>query len=126
MASIIRSDLATVAGCDLATTYGVANTEGPGKIYWVADGVFHVRYTESGVAYGETDKSDVTVEHQFDIQQQTASARRISKIEVVEEAVEKWGINFPGVVRLYVADSEDAGVIYLPGVRMYDPTGRTG
>ena len=46
-------------------------------------------------------------------------------MEVLQEPVEMWGINFAGSVLVRHKTGEER-VIYLPGTRTYDPAGITG
>eukprot|EP00117_Sycon_ciliatum_P049421 scpid20509/ scgid35033/ len=127
MASIVRSELVDVLGTTPANALDLSRTEGPNKIFSVngESREFHVNYSEQGVAYGETEKTSVSVVHAVKL---SGGERRIAAYSLSVAPVERWGINFPGVLQLTVAgsDAADSSQIYLPGVRMYDPTGRTG
>lgn len=127
MANIVRSDLAVASGCDLTSTYDVSRQEAPGKLWRCDDGgQFRVEFTESGVAYGESVETKTKLEYWFDIEEGRSAPRCITNVELLQQPALMWGVNFPGSLKLSVAGREDAAVVYLPGVRMYDPTGRTG
>eukprot|EP00041_Stephanoeca_diplocostata_P024519 m.623601 g.623601 ORF g.623601 m.623601 type:complete len:339 (-) comp22545_c0_seq28:1035-2051(-) len=38
----------------------------------------------------------------------------------------RWGINFAAIVKVKRSGSQSTGIIYIPGTRTYDPTGRSG
>ena len=79
-------------------------------------------FTELGVAYNETEKTSLTSEATLDLSQPGGPS---VKLELEEKTVEKWGINFAGVVKVTHSTGEQ-GVIYIPGTRTYDPAGLTG
>ena len=79
-------------------------------------------FTEMGVAYNETEKTSLTSEATLDLSQPGGPS---VKLELEEKTVEKWGINFAGVVKVTHSTGEQ-GVIYIPGTRTYDPAGLTG
>ena len=79
-------------------------------------------FTETGVAYNEKEKTSLTSETTLDLSQPGGPS---VTLEFEDNAVEKWGINFAGVVKVAHATGEK-GVIYVPGTRTYDPAGLTG
>ena len=87
-----------------------------------ASGKFISSFTETGVAYNETEKTSLTSEATLDLSQPGGPS---VTLEFEEIPIEKWGINFAGVVKVAHATGEK-GVIYLPGTRTYDPAGLSG
>lgn len=79
-------------------------------------------FTETGVAYNEKEKTSLTSEATLDLSQPGGPS---VTLEFEDNPVEKWGINFAGVVKVAHATGEK-GVIYVPGTRTYDPAGLTG
>ena len=79
-------------------------------------------FTEVGVAYKEKEKTSFKSEATLDLSQPGGPS---VKLELEESTVEKWGINFAGVVKIGHSTGEQS-VIYIPGTRTYDPAGLTG
>lgn len=79
-------------------------------------------FTETGVAYNEKEKTSLTSEVTLDLSQPGGPS---VKLELEENTVEKWGINFAGVVKVTHTTGEQ-NVIFMPGTRTYDPAGLTG
>ena len=120
MASIVRADLSGVDGCSVEESFSFGRV-GPGSLYRAGDdGDLHVLHQEKGVAYGDTEVTEQTVRWQEKLQPQFGIVYKLSRTPV-----EMWGINFAGTLTVEHNDSSNV-VIYLPGVRTYDPTGRTG
>lgn len=87
-----------------------------------ASGKLIYSFTEKGVAYNETEKTSLTSEATLDLTQPGGPS---IKLELEEKTVEKWGINFAGVIKVTHPTGEH-GIIYIPGTRTYDPAGITG
>ena len=79
-------------------------------------------FTEVGVAYNEKEKTSFKSEATLDLSQPGGPSVRL---ELEESTVEKWGINFAGVVKVAHTTGEQS-VIFIPGTRTYDPAGLTG
>ena len=87
-----------------------------------ASGKLNFSFTENGVAYNETEKTSFASEATLDLSQPGGPS---VTMELEEGTIEKWGINFAGVVKV-VHTTGEQNVIYMPGTRTYDPAGLTG
>lgn len=87
-----------------------------------ASGKLISSFTETGVAYNETEKTSLTSEATLDLSQPGGPS---VTLELEEKTIEKWGTNFAGVIKV-VHSTGEQGVIYIPGTRTYDPAGLTG
>lgn len=87
-----------------------------------ASGKLLFSFTETGVAYNEKENSSLTSEAQLDLSKPGGPS---VKLELEEKTVEKWGINFAGIVKVTHSTGKEY-TIFLPGTRTYDPAGLTG
>ena len=72
--------------------------------------------------YGETEKSSTPACTTLYL---SADLKRDVTVAFIEGVVEKWGINFVGIVSVRHGDGTTFSV-YLPGIRTYDVAGITG
>jgi len=79
-------------------------------------------FTETGVAYNEKETSSLVSEASLDFSKPGGCS---VKLELEEKTVEKWGINFAGIVKVTHSTGKESE-IFLPGTRTYDPAGLTG
>jgi hypothetical protein len=86
-----------------------------------ATNTFMFDFTEFETAYNETTPSALHKTTQFVV----APPSNRLKLTLVADPVEKWGINWAGMVLAETSDKRPR-IIYLPGERTYDPAGLTG
>ena len=82
---------------------------------------YKLSFQEHGVAYGESNASDLLVEMQ-------AKLTGLADFDLVFSPgnVTAWGLNYAGVVKVHHHGCETERVIYVPGTRTYDPAGMSG
>lgn len=126
MAGIVHSELSGVGGCSVSDTFRFGQT-GPGDVYGINDdGVFFVKLREKGLAYGETDVTESVVSWRSNGPMNLLEAQqRGIEFDLSTDACAMWGINFAGTLLVKQAGGH-SHCLYLPGVRTYDPSGRTG
>jgi len=88
----------------------------------VVSGKLLFSFTETGVAYNEKENSSLVLEASLDLSKPGGCS---VKLELEEKTVEKWGINFAGIVKVTHSTGKE-NEIFLPGTRTYDPAGLTG
>lgn len=88
---------------------------------WNSDSnTFTFSFQEKGIPYGESTTSECLVEASFHC---GLNANFKLSFEATDSC--QWGINFVGQVIVSHADGTQCR-IYLPGVRTYDPAGKSG
>ena len=124
--SSLESNLCTESGQQGADVRKALSMEEPsvGNLYSFDAALGQLKYAfrEMGVAYNEKETSGLLSEASLDLKD---SAPASFTLEFEEQAVQRWGISFCGVVRVKHAGGE-VREVYLPGTRTYDPAGLTG
>lgn len=82
---------------------------------------YKLSFQEHGVAYGESNASDMLVEVSAEV-----SGSGDFNLVFAPGDVTMWGLNYAGVVRVRHFGSSTERLIYVPGTRTYDPAGRSG
>jgi len=81
---------------------------------------FVASFTERGIAYGDTGKTETKV----NLQVLLTKSVKLPEVRFEANPVTIWGINF--AASLVVVRATTQTRIFLPGVRTYDPAGITG
>ncbi|GAB5370153.1 hypothetical protein AAMO2058_001467600 [Amorphochlora amoebiformis] len=104
--------------------------KGVKNIFEMKENVFKFEFTEKAKGYGDKEVVEQKAETSVRFNTSKPPDSRTVEAKFSNTPVTRWGINFSGVVKVRIGSKEDELEkdleILIPGLKTYDPAGRTG